>query len=116
MHRVANPDLFLGIVKPLTPALLRSEKDKCRRRHNWLSVMREQFDPIILRHIIFPGSRACSPGTLIGRLCSRKIPVSPATPNAKWKPRIESQLQAAKALQARAAQAESNYTSKYMII
>lgn len=38
--------------------------------------------------------------------------ISLATPNAKWKPRIESQLQTAKALQARAAQAEPNYTSK----
>lgn len=38
--------------------------------------------------------------------------VSLATPNAKWKARIESQLKAAKALQAQAVKAESNNYSK----
>jgi hypothetical protein len=35
-----------------------------------------------------------------------------ATPKAKWKTRIESQLQAAKALQAQATESELNINSK----
>jgi len=38
--------------------------------------------------------------------------VSLATPNAKWKTRIESQLETAKALQAQAGQAETTNSIK----
>jgi cytochrome c-type biogenesis protein CcmH/NrfG len=45
-------------------------------------------------------------GDLDGAIVLWEKTISLATPNAKWKPRIESQLQAAKALQAQAQQSK----------
>jgi cytochrome c-type biogenesis protein CcmH/NrfG len=55
----------------------------------------------------FDGLARLFAGDLDGAVLLWEKTVSLATPNAKWKTRIESQLQAAKALQAQAAQAES---------
>ena len=56
----------------------------------------------------FAGLARLFAGDLNGAILLWEKTVSLATPKAKWKTRIESQLQAAKALQAQAAQAESN--------
>ncbi len=56
----------------------------------------------------FDGLARLFAGDLDGAILLWEKTVSLATPNAKWKTRIESQLQAAKALQAQAAQAESS--------
>lgn len=56
----------------------------------------------------FAGLARLFAGDLDGAILLWEKTVSLATPNAKWKTRIESQLQAAKALQAQAAQVESS--------
>lgn len=56
----------------------------------------------------FAGLARLFAGDLNGAILLWEKTVSLATPNAKWKTRIELQLQAAKALQAQAAQAESS--------
>lgn len=60
----------------------------------------------------FAGLARLFAGDLDGAILLWEKTVSLATPKAKWKSRIESQLQAAKALQAQAAQAESNISNK----
>ncbi len=55
----------------------------------------------------FAGLARLYAGDLDGAILLWEKTVSLATPTAKWKTRIESQLQAAKALQVQAAQAES---------
>jgi cytochrome c-type biogenesis protein CcmH/NrfG len=55
----------------------------------------------------FAGLARLFAGDLDGAILLWEKTVSLATPNAKWKARIESQLQAAKALQAQATQAQS---------
>lgn len=56
----------------------------------------------------FAGLARLFAGDLDGAILLWEKTVSLATPKAKWKARIESQLQAAKALQAQAAQAQLN--------
>jgi cytochrome c-type biogenesis protein CcmH len=60
----------------------------------------------------FAGLARLFSGDLDGAILLWEKTVSLATPKAKWKARIESQLQAAKALQAQAAQAQSTMPSK----
>lgn len=54
----------------------------------------------------FAGLARLFAGNLDGAIVLWEKTISLATPNAKWKPRIESQLQAAKALQAQAQQSK----------
>lgn len=56
----------------------------------------------------FAGLARLFAGDIDGAILLWEKTVSLATPQAKWKPRIESQLQAAKALQAQAARAQAN--------
>ena len=63
--------------------------------------------PIYPAPYYFDGLTRLFAGDLDGAILLWEKTVSLATPNAKWKTRIESQLLAAKALQAQAAQAES---------
>lgn len=60
----------------------------------------------------FAGLARLFAGDLDGAILLWEKTVSLATPKAKWKTRIESQLQAAKALQAQTVQAESNINTK----
>lgn len=60
----------------------------------------------------FAGLARLFAGDLDGAILLWEKTVSLATPKAKWKTRIESQLQAAKALQAQAAQAQSTMPNK----
>jgi cytochrome c-type biogenesis protein CcmH len=60
----------------------------------------------------FAGLARLFAGDLDGAIVLWEKTISLATPNAKWKPRIESQLQAAKALQAQAQQSKSIINSK----
>ena len=60
----------------------------------------------------FAGLARLFAGDLDGAILLWEKTVSLATPKAKWKTRIESQLQAAKALQAQTVQAESNINPK----
>jgi len=60
----------------------------------------------------FAGLARLFAGDLDGAILLWEKTVALATPKAKWKARIESQLQAAKALQAQAPQAQSNTPSK----
>ncbi len=60
----------------------------------------------------FAGLARLFAGDLDGAILLWEKTVSLATPNAKWKTRIESQLQAAKTLQAQAAQVESSVQVK----
>jgi cytochrome c-type biogenesis protein CcmH/NrfG len=60
----------------------------------------------------FAGLARLFAGDLDGAILLWEKTVSLATPKAKWKTRIESQLQAAKALQAQTVQAESNIKPK----
>lgn len=55
----------------------------------------------------FAGLARLFAGDIDGAILLWEKTVSLATPQAKWKPRIESQLQAAKALQAQAANAQA---------
>jgi cytochrome c-type biogenesis protein CcmH len=60
----------------------------------------------------FTGLARLFAGDIDGAIVLWEKTVSLATPNAKWKTRIESQLQVAKALQAQAAQTESTSPTK----
>ena len=60
----------------------------------------------------FAGLARLFAGDIDGAILLWEKTVSLATPKAKWKSRIESQLQAAKALQAQAAQAQSTMPTK----
>jgi cytochrome c-type biogenesis protein CcmH/NrfG len=60
----------------------------------------------------FAGLARLFAGDLDGAIVLWEKTISLATPNAKWKPRIESQLQAAKALQAQTQQSKSIINSK----
>ena len=60
----------------------------------------------------FAGLARLFAGDLDGAILHWEKTVSLATPKAKWKTRIESQLQAAKALQAQATESELNINSK----
>jgi len=60
----------------------------------------------------FAGLAHLFAGDLDGAILLWEKTVSLATPNAKWKTRIESQLETAKALQAQAGQAETTNSIK----
>ena len=60
----------------------------------------------------FAGLARLFAGDLDGAILHWEKTVSVATPKAKWKTRIESQLQAAKALQAQATESELNVNPK----